>query len=49
VVVPHGTAQKVRDKLAEMGILEINGLPLDQFVLTPGSIPPVDLTATGEV
>lgn len=49
VVVPHGTAQQVRDKLAGMGILEINGLPLDQFILTPGSVPPVDLTATGEV
>lgn len=47
VVVPNHIHQDVIDKLIAKGILEINGLPLDQFIIKPGQTPPVDLTVAG--
>lgn len=47
VVVPSHIHQDVIDKLIAKGILEINGLPLDQFIIKPGQTPPVDLTVAG--
>lgn len=48
-VIPSGTAQQVREMLTNMGITEINGMTLDEFILTPGSAVPQDFTPAAAV
>lgn len=47
VVVPNGVRADVLKGLQDQGILEINGFPIDKFVLAPGQTPPIDLTTAG--
>lgn len=47
IVVPSGIRDEILKGLQDKGILEVNGFPIDKFVITPGSTPPVDLTTAG--
>ena len=47
VVVGSSVRKTVIDRLTEMGVLEINGVPLEKFILTEGMDSPVDLSTPG--
>lgn len=47
VTVPTGFHQEIIDALLAKGITEINGMPLDKFIIKPGQTPPTDLTVAG--
>jgi hypothetical protein len=47
VTVPTGFHQEIIDALIAKGITEINGMPLDKFIIKPGQTPPTDLTVAG--
>jgi hypothetical protein len=48
-VLPANVREKVIKALQEKGIFQINGLPLEEFLITSGGTPPVDLTTPGTV
>jgi hypothetical protein len=47
IVVPSNIRQQIIDKLTEKGVIEVNGVPLEKFVLQSGMESPVDLSAPG--
>jgi isopentenyldiphosphate isomerase len=49
VTMPSYIKKDVIKKLTEMGVLEINGLPLDKFIVSSGDDVPVDLTEAGSM
>jgi hypothetical protein len=49
VTMPSYIKKDVIKKLTEMGVLEINGLPLDKFIVASGDDVPVDLTEAGSM
>jgi hypothetical protein len=48
-VLPSNVREKVIKALQEKGIFQINGVPLEEFLITSGGTPPVDLTTPGTV
>lgn len=49
VIESSAIRDAVIKELQEMGIFEINGIPLEQFLVTKYGTPPVDLTTPGTV
>lgn len=48
-ILPSSVREKVIKALKEKGIFQINGMPLEEFLITSGGTPPVDLTTPGTV